>query len=94
MLIELMTDKSTISIQNHDILLRVSLLYYNEQSSLQDNQAITSKENEPGIVARLRNSLANESTCSLLGICYTMYESDIIRQNIYQQHISKHLHTR
>jgi len=27
------------------------------------------KEGEPGIVARLRNSWANESTCSLFGIC-------------------------
>lgn len=52
------------------------------------------KKTEPGIVARLRNSLDNESTCALLGICDQMYESKIIQQNLNQVLILKRLHTR
>jgi len=43
---------------------------------------MTAKETEPGIVARLRNSWDNESTCSLFGICDKVHESKIIQHNL------------
>jgi hypothetical protein len=80
---KLMTDKHYIYPQHSTWTLSIILQW---TVITPRYQIMTWKENEPGIFARLRNSWANESTCSLLGTCDNVGIEDYMTtpNNMYQ----------